>query len=170
MHYSKIKNFDIANGDGIGVSFFVSGCSFHCKGCFNSETWPFEYGEKFTETTKRKLVKMIENPHIDHFSILGGEPFHPRNIVSVCHLIKEIKSLFPSKKIWVWTGYEDFQELFSDKNENQKELIKHTLNSIDYMTFGRFKLEKRNIKRKYSGSDNQYTLSLKDKIILEDSI
>lgn len=168
MNYSNIKNFDIANGNGIGVSLFVSGCTFHCKECFNQETWDFNYGKPFTDDTKEEILNMLKNPHIDHFSVLGGEPMNPQNIDAVCHLIDDIHNHCPDKKIWIWTGYNDFEELYSDKTEKQIRMMKETFKYCNYITFGRFLLNKKNIKRKYSGSDNQYTLDLKNNILLED--
>lgn len=168
MYYSKTKNFDTTNGFGIGVSLFVSGCSFHCPGCFNSETWSFKAGRPYTEQTEKFLFKLLDNPHIDHFSVLGGEPMHPYNVTTVCQLLKRIHQKYPQKKIWIWTGYNNIDELKSDKSENQKQLIEETLKLCDYITFGRFEIDKRNIKRRYSGSDNQYTIDLKNNTILED--
>ena len=168
MNYSKIKNFDIANGYGIGVSLFVSGCSFHCPGCFNSETWEFDSGKEFSEAEEVRLFKMIDNLHIDHFSILGGEPFHPFNVTKVCEIIIKCKEKYPDKKIWLWTGYNDSDELFSDKNQDQIKILKKAMNYLDYITYGRFDIKSRDLRRKYSGSTNQYTISLKDNTILEE--
>lgn len=168
MNYSNIKNFDVANGSGIGVSLFVSGCSFHCPGCFNAETWPFDSGNEFNLEVENKMFDMLNNKHIDHFSILGGEPFHPLNVTKVCELIIKCKEKYPDKKIWLWTGYDDFDELLSDKNQEQIQILKNAMNCLDYITYGRFDINTRDLRRKYSGSSNQYTISLKDNKILED--
>lgn len=162
-NYAKIKNFDIANGDGIGVSIFLSGCDFKCHGCFNQELWDYSIGEKFTSKTLSKLVDMVANHNIDRLSLLGGEPLSPSNINTTIDIVKAIRedSRTKDKKIWLWTGY-NIGEL------NIKAyywLIKEK--SVDFITFGKYNDNMKNLNRKYSGSDNQYTFDVKRNIVIE---
>lgn len=162
MKIAQIKNFDIANGTGVGVSVFVSGCHFHCPGCFNGSAWSFETGDELTEQKKKELFDMISNQHIDHISILGGEPLAPENFVDTAIFIYELKERFPDKKIWLWTGYEDDEEILSDKPLTHRHYLSTILKYADYITYGRFVLEERNLKRRFSGSNNQRTIDLKN--------
>jgi anaerobic ribonucleoside-triphosphate reductase activating protein len=107
MNYGALKNLDIANGPGCRVSLFVSGCRNHCKGCFQPETWDFNYGQEFTSETLQELLTMLENPHVAGLSILGGDPFESENQICVLGICKAVREKFPdgSKTIWMWTGY-----------------------------------------------------------------
>ena len=105
MRYAQIRSMDISNGEGVGVSLFVQGCPFHCKNCFNSETWDFNGGKEWTEETKNKFMELIDRPYIRRVSILGGEPLHENNLSEVLSLVKEIREKFPDKTIWLYTGY-----------------------------------------------------------------
>ena len=111
MRYAQIRSLDISNGEGIGVSLFVQGCPFHCRNCFNPETWDFNGGEKWTEETKNKFLKLIDRPYIKRVSLLGGECLAEQNLNDVLSLVQEIRISFPEKTIWLYTGY-DFQEIF----------------------------------------------------------
>ena len=143
MNIARIKNFDISNGEGIGVSVYVSGCHLHCRGCFNLEAWAPSYGSPMNT---EEILKLLDNPDIDHLSILGGEPLeHARE---VGELIIAARKRRPDIKVWLWTGYEE-NELDSMQRE--------TAAMADFVTYGRFVLSKKNLSRKYSGSDNQYT-------------
>ncbi len=105
MNYGEIKNFDIANGEGVRVSLFVSGCTHHCKNCFNKETWDFNYGKPFTEETEELLLRELEPDYIDGLSLLGGEPFEPQNQAVLLPFLRRVKERYPKKKIWCYTGY-----------------------------------------------------------------
>ena len=100
MNYATIKNLDIANGPGLRVSLFVSGCTHHCKGCFNPESWNFNYGQPFTEETEEEILHLLESNHIRGLSLLGGEPFEPQNQAALVHLLRQVKEKFPQKDIW----------------------------------------------------------------------
>ena len=105
MRYNKIRKMDISNGPGIRVSIFMQGCTFHCKNCFNSETWPFDGGIEFTESTILEVLRLCNNSHVAGLSILGGEPMHPNNIEGTTKLAKAFKEKFPEKTLWSWTGF-----------------------------------------------------------------
>lgn len=168
MHIAKVKNFDTANGDGIGLSIFVSGCEFQCTGCCNQEAWNFSYGDKFTYEKYQEIISLANNAQIDHFSILGGEPLNSNNIIEVAGLVFDLRRLFSYKKIWIWTGYDSVNEAMHDKEDTFKTSLNFILRNIDYITFGRFDINQRDIRRKYSGSRNQYTLNLRTKEIVEE--
>lgn len=156
MKIKNIKNFDVSNGEGIAVSVFVSGCHFHCPGCFNEEAWDYDAGECFSDKKLEEIMNLLASPFVDHLSVLGGEPLSQENLDGVAHIIKAARARFPDKPIWLWTGYEK-REL-SDK---QKEVIK----LCNFITYGRFVMEKRDISRRFSGSSNQQTETADGKII-----
>lgn len=149
MRYASINSCDLINTlDGVVVSFWVQGCPHKCDGCFNPETWDFNGGKEYTTETKNRLVKLVSSEYVDGLSILGGEPFAPYHREAVLDLIRTIKSLYPNKRIMVWTGY---------KLEN----LKFDLDGIDYIVDGRFE---KNLptKKKLRGSDNQRLIDIKN--------
>ena len=105
MNYGTIKNYDIANGTGVRVSLFVSGCRHHCKGCFNSETWDFNYGNPYTKEVDAEILEALKPAYIQGFSLLGGEPFEPENQKELAGLLQKIKESYPEKNVWCYTGY-----------------------------------------------------------------
>ena len=149
MRYAKIRKMDISNGPGVRVSIFVQGCSFHCKGCFNEETWDFNGGKEFTEETLNTLLDLCKSEHVQGLSILGGEPLHPSNRNTVYNITKKFKEMYPDKNIWLWTGYEC--ELI------HIELLEH----IDVLVDGQFEIDKANPNLKYKGSENQRVIDVK---------
>lgn len=166
--YSKIKNFCISNGDGIGIAFFFSGCDANpkCQDCFNSELWDKNTGTEITGETFSNIKMMVSNPHIDHISFLGGEPFTDYNYPVLLEYVSVLKQLFPKKKIWVWT-WRQFQDILQD--EQRKEILPF----IDYLIDGRYIAEKKDLSLKYCGSTNQRVIdvqkSLKEnKVILKE--
>ena len=135
MNYAKIKYFDIANGPGIRTSLFVSGCSNHCKGCFNPETWDFHYGQEFTEETIKEILDSIDNEHIAGLSILGGDPLEYNNLEMVNKLINEFRKRFGfTKDIWMWTGYvlEDFMNTPGGKCMGVYQFNADTIDFLKY--------------------------------------
>ena len=144
MNYGKINKTDIANGPGVRVSLFVSGCRNRCKGCFNPETWNFKYGQRFTSETIREIISASRSEHITGLSILGGDPFEPENIFGVYMLCRRFKKEFPNKTVWVYTGYhfEDFQD---------SAIFKY----IDVLVDGPFIEAEKDITLKFRGSKNQ---------------
>ena len=150
MRYNKIRKMDISNGPGIRVSIFMQGCSFHCKDCFNSETWDFKAGKEFNDEVINKVLDLASLPHIVGLSILGGEPMHPNNREGTIKLAKAFKKRYPNKDIWVWSGY-----LFDELKDIEG------LSYIDTLVDGRFVLEKANPALKFRGSSNQRVIDVK---------
>ena len=123
MYYADIKNVDVANGPGIRVSLFVSGCTHHCKDCFNPESWDFNYGKPFDEEAAGKMMALLEPSHVRGLSLLGGEPFAPENQAAVLAFVRQVREKFPLKDIWCWTGYL-YEELAAGKiGEHSRELL-----------------------------------------------
>lgn len=154
-NYVKIKNFDVANGSGIGVSIFFAGCDKEpkCKGCFNSEAWSFDMGYPFTEEVRYKVFELLDNPHINHLSILGGEPLANENVSDVSYLCHKVKVAFPNKKVWVWTHY-TWEELMKDK------LNYYVLKDIDVLVDGEFVEEQKDLTLPWCGSRNQRVIDV----------
>lgn len=153
MRYNKIRKMDISNGPGIRVSIFMQGCSFHCKDCFNSETWDFKAGKDFNDEVINKVLDLASLPHIVGLSILGGEPMHPNNREGTIKLAKAFKKRYPNKDIWVWSGY-----LFDELKDIEG------LSYIDTLVDGRFVLEKANPTLKFRGSSNQRVIDIKNSL------
>jgi len=159
MNYGEIKNYDIANGLGVRVSLFVSGCTHHCKGCFNPQTWDFAYGRPFTQATINVLLKMLSPSYIDGLSLLGGEPFEPDNQRALVPLLREVRSRFPDKNIWCYTGYMLDEELLKPSRA-RCEVTDEMLSMIDVLVDGEFVEEKKNISLMFRGSENQRLIDL----------
>lgn len=154
MNYASIKPVDVANGTGVRVSLFVSGCTHRCKGCFNSEAWDFEYGDLYTEETQKYILSCLDKTYIRGLSLLGGEPFDPHNQDTLIKLLKEVKEKFPQKDIWCYTGYDFDKDLngeFAEQNKSTSEL----LSMIDILVDGEFVLALKNPSLKFRGSSNQ---------------
>ena len=150
MYYGNIKYNDIANGEGVRTSLFVSGCRNYCKGCFNKETWDFDGGNEFTEKTIEEVLELCSKDFITGLSILGGEPLHPNNIEGTTKLAKAFKEKYPNKTLWVWSGF-----LF-DKDLKGKEV----LNYIDVLVDGQFVNSLHNPTLKWKGSSNQRVIDV----------
>jgi anaerobic ribonucleoside-triphosphate reductase activating protein len=154
MNYATIKPRDIANGHGVRVSLFVSGCRRHCKNCFNPETWDFGYGKPFTQETIDELLKLIEPSYIRGLSVLGGEPFEPENQAAVLDLLRQVKSRFPEKQIWVYSGCKLDDELLAGKY-GDVEAVRAMLAQIDILVDGAFVEELKDMGLRFRGSSNQ---------------
>ena len=150
MRYNLIRKMDISNGPGVRVSIFMQGCQFHCKNCFNKETWDFNGGKEFTQETINKVLELSEKDEVRGLSILGGEPMHPVNIEGTTKLAKAFKEKFPEKDIWAWSGfrYEDLKD---------KEVLKY----IDVLVDGTYKDELHDPTLKWKGSSNQRVVDIK---------
>lgn len=154
MNYANIKFNDIANGEGIRVSLFVSGCTHHCKNCFNKETWDFNYGKPFTEEVEQSIIKALKPDHINGLSLLGGEPMEPANQKALLEFVKKIKSIYPNKTIWCYSGYLFDKELLNESRAHcpwTKELLSY----FDILVDGRFVEELKDITLRFKGSSNQ---------------
>lgn len=154
MNYATIKKHDIANGPGVRVSLFVSGCSHHCPGCFNPETWDFNYGQAFDSDVINEVLQAIEPSYIHGFSLLGGEPFEYKNQLGILPLLKEIKTKFPNKDIWCYTGY-DFEKDILGKMVDTWPETKEMLSYIDILVDGEFVEAKKDLSLRFRGSSNQ---------------
>ncbi len=159
MNYATIKNCDIANGLGVRVSLFVSGCRHHCKNCFNEVAWDFQYGQRFTEETEDYLLSLLEPEYINGLSILGGEPMEPENQGPLLAFIKKVKEQYPQKDIWCYTGF-TLEELVGDSRAHT-ERIKDLLSYIDVLVDGKFIDAKKDITLKFRGSSNQRLIDVK---------
>lgn len=159
MNYGEIKACDIANGEGIRVSLFVSGCRNCCKGCFNSQTWDFSFGEPYTEQTKEKILQLMAPEHITGLTLLGGEPFEPENQRELLPLLREAKKRYPNKDIWAYSGCVLETDILAGRAHC--EATDEMLSLIDVLVDGPFILEKKNISLKYRGSENQRIIDVK---------
>ncbi len=160
MNFCMIKPLDIANGTGIRVSLFVSGCTHHCKGCFQPETWDFSYGEEFTAEIEGKILEMLKKPQIKGLTVLGGEPFEPRNQKALTPFLKKVKKELPEKNVWCYTGYLFDKELLSSSRA-RCEYTDEMLSYIDVLVDGRFIENKKNLMLKFRGSENQRIIDVK---------
>lgn len=163
MNYADIKKIDVANGEGVRVSVFVSGCNHHCKGCFNECAWDFNYGNKFTEKQEDEVLKDLDHDYISGLTLLGGEPLEPVNQAGLLPLVKKVKEKFPDKKIWCYTGF-DFEKDVVGKMAKQNETTKELLNYIDVIVDGKFEEEKKDLKLKFRGSSNQRILDVQESL------
>lgn len=160
MNYAAIKKTDVANGPGIRVSLFVSGCTHGCKGCFNKEAWDFHYGIPYTEDTKEEIITALAPSYIRGLSILGGEPMEPANRSSVLALLEEVRRQYPHKDIWCYTGYTYETDLLSSDGRARCEVTKDFLSYIDILVDGEFIQEQYDISLKFRGSKNQRILQI----------
>lgn len=160
MNYAKIKPHDISNGTGIRVSLFVSGCNHGCKGCFNSEAWDFNYGNTYTDLQTKQILEALKPDYIKGFSLLGGEPFEPKNQIGVLGVLKKVKEEYPDKSVWCYTGFDYETELLTGKAGNVEQ-VREILGYIDILVDGRFVEALKNLKIKFRGSENQRIIDVK---------
>ncbi len=154
MRYAAIKNCDIANGPGVRVSLFVSGCTHRCKGCFNAVAWDFDYGEPFTQETVDSILEMLKPPHIRGLTLLGGEPFEPQNQGPVLALLREVKRRYPEKSIWAFSGYLFDKDILA-RRLGPWEITEEYVSYLDVLVDGPFMEEKKNLSLRFRGSENQ---------------
>jgi anaerobic ribonucleoside-triphosphate reductase activating protein len=153
MRYNTIRQLDVANGDGCGISIFVQGCDFNCRGCFNTVAKDFSGGKEFTRQTMELLLELAKPDYINHLSVLGGEPLHPQNRQDVLYLVRKFKEVYPNKMVWLWTGYL-FEDIVSDLVGSE----------IDVVVDGRFVEDLKDLRLKYRGSSNQRVIDVKASI------
>lgn len=190
MRYSSMRNLDISNGEGVGVSLFVQGCPFHCFGCFNSDTWDFNGGKEWTEETKNKFLKLIDRPYIKRVSFLGGECLAEQNLNEILSLIQEIRNSYPDKTIWLYTGYHVFinypeshrqhkvilstrpnastniiydDELFFKKKEEDRKRSE-IISNVDVLVDGEYIDEQKDLTLRFRGSKNQRVIDVKQSL------
>ena len=160
MNYATIKPVDIANGPGVRVSLFVSGCTHRCKGCFNEEAWDFQFGKPFTEEVQKQLLSSLDHDYIEGLTLLGGEPMEPSNQESLLPFIKAVREQLPGKTIWCFTGY-DFEKDILGKMMKTSAVTRELIPLFDVMVDGKFVAEKKNLSLKFRGSENQRVLNVK---------
>ena len=161
MNYATIKPFDVANGPGVRVSLFVSGCTHRCKGCFNEEAWDFNYGERFTEKQESEIIGLLAPDYIKGFSLLGGEPFEPENQKGLYEFLERVKKAYPEKTVWCYTGYDFEADLLSGK-VGDWHITKKMLSCIDVLVDGEFVEELKNPSLRFKGSENQRIIKVKE--------
>ena len=161
MYYGAIKKSDIANGEGIRTSLFVSGCRNACKNCFNKETWAFDFGQPFTETTAEEIYKTFENPVVAGLTVLGGEPMEPENQEALLPFLKEFKRRYPKKTLWIFTG-NLYEELTGQMGAHPKYLpiTAEILALTDILVDGRYEEEKKSLGIRFRGSSNQRIIDM----------
>jgi anaerobic ribonucleoside-triphosphate reductase activating protein len=163
MNYSKIDPMSIVDGEGCRVTLFVSGCRNQCKGCFNPETWNFDYGQTFDAIALNEIIEACKKPYISGLTILGGEPFEVENQPAIADLIREFKAVLPEKNIWVFTGYIYEKNLRMGQSQYLVGITDYILENTDILVDGPFILEQRDLNLKFCGSRNQRLLSKDDR-------
>ena len=163
MNYAEIKNCDIANGLGVRVSLFVSGCTHHCKNCFNEVTWDFYYGKVFDEKVEEQILEYLKPNHITGLTLLGGEPMEPSNQRALLPFIKKVKETYPNKDIWMYSGYVFDTELLQESRA-RCEVTDELLSYIDVLVDGRFVEELKDLSLKFRGSSNQRIIDVQESL------
>lgn len=159
MNYGEIKDCDIANGEGVRISLFVSGCTHHCKNCFNAKTWDFDFGEEFTQDTENKIIDMLQPNYINGLSLLGGEPFEPENQKVLLPFLRKVKETYPQKTIWCYSGY-TVEQILGESRANC-DTAKDMLSMLDVLVDGEFVQDLYDISLKFRGSSNQRIIDVK---------
>ncbi len=163
MNYADIKQYDVANGPGVRISVFVSGCNHHCKDCFNEVAWDFNYGTPFTEETIETVIEYMKPSYIAGLTLLGGEPMEPANQKGLLPLVRRVKEVYPEKTIWCFTGFlfdRDIVETMFDTVPETRELVSY----FDAMVDGKFIAELKNVNLRFKGSSNQRTIMVQDSL------
>lgn len=163
MYYAEIKNYDIANGPGVRVSLFVSGCTHRCEGCFNEMTWDFDYGSPFDENVEKEIIADLEPDYIAGLTLLGGEPLEYTNWQALLPFIRKVKKRYPQKNIWCYTGYR-FEEDVLKKFCRQWDDMKEFLSYIDVLVDGEFILDQKDISLQFRGSANQRIILVQESL------
>lgn len=159
MNYATIKKTDVANGPGIRVSLFVSGCTHHCPQCFNAETWDFAYGQPYTQETQQEILQALDHSYIRGLSLLGGEPFEEANRFTVLELLREVRQRFPEKDVWCYSGYTYDTDMLGWIAEGKQEVLE-MLKHIDVLVDGEFIAAQKNLRLAFRGSENQRIINV----------
>lgn len=173
MHYGEIKNCDIANGEGVRVTLFVSGCTNHCENCFQPQTWDFEYGQPFTKETEDSIIKMLEPSYINGLTLLGGEPFEPKNQRALVPFLQRVREVYPNKTVWAFSGFRLDDELLKEGSYPRCEATDTMLSLVDVLVDGRYVERLHDISLRFRGSSNQRLIDMNEtrktgKIVLWD--
>lgn len=164
MRYAQITPFEVCNGKGAGVSLFVQGCHFQCKGCFNQESWDFCGGKEWNEEIENKFFELVEKPYIKRVTILGGEPFANENVIDVYDLIVKIKDRFPNKSIWLYTGFNFGDIINCPLRDIYTTYRRKVISTCDVVIDGRFIEELKDLTLEFRGSSNQRIIDVKDSV------
>ena len=159
MHYGEIKKTDIANGVGVRVSLFVSGCRHHCEDCFNKMTWAFDYGKEYTQATEDMIIGYLSPDYIKGLTLIGGEPFEKENQAELVKLLKRIRNELPQKDVWCYSGFT--YEQITGQSRASGDMANELLSLIDVLVDGRFEKDKKNITLRFRGSENQRIIDVK---------
>ena len=160
MHYGELKKCDIANGAGVRVTLFVSGCTNRCPGCFQPQTWDFCYGRPYTEATEAEIFAELDKSYVDGLTLLGGEPFEPKNQPTLTALLQRVKAQYPHKTVWCFTGFRLGEELLTQGSYPRTEYTDEMLSYIDILVDGRFVLAQKDISLQFRGSRNQRIIDM----------
>lgn len=163
MNYATIKNCDIANGPGVRVSLFVSGCRHRCPGCFNEEAWDFQYGEPFNQQTIDSILLMLQPSHVKGLTMLGGEPFEPENQPEIVKLLRQVKEKYPEKSIWSFSGYLFDKDILAGRLGSW-EITKEFLSYLDVLVDGPFMMAKKDLTLRFRGSSNQRLIDVQESL------
>lgn len=161
MHYADIKKVDIANGEGVRVSVFVSGCRHHCKGCFNQIAWDFKYGKEFNDQTIDEIIKDMDHDYIEGLSLLGGEPLEPENQEGLAKLVERVKEKYPNKNIWCYTGF-DFEKDVMGKMCKESQMAQKLVSNLDVIVDGKFDETQMDKTLRFRGSRNQRIIDVQE--------
>lgn len=159
MYYGNIKNYDIADGEGVRVTLFCSGCTNRCEGCFQPETWDFCYGKEYTKETEDQLIQMLTNPNIQGLTLLGGDPFEPSNQRTLITLLRRVKQELPTKDVWAYTGFV-YEQDFLEGQRKHTEVTDEMLSYIDVLVDGPFVIDEKDISLYFRGSTNQRVIDM----------
>ena len=160
MNFATLRTHDVANGPGVRVSLFVSGCTHRCRGCFNAEAWDFNYGEPYTEEIEDRIIRALSPSYIKGFSLLGGEPFEPCNQVHLVELLEKIRATYPDKTVWCYTGY-DFERDILPLRLGDGDVTRRMIACIDVLVDGEFVEEKKDLSLRFRGSSNQRIIDVR---------
>ena len=164
MNYCNIKYCDIANGNGVRTTLFVSGCTHHCKECFQPETWDFNYGELFTDRVADEIIESLKPDYVDGLTLLGGEPWEPSNQEALYPFLRKVKEAYPDKTIWAFSGY-TWEELTDPENERcHTEYTMPMLSLVDILVDGEFHIEEKNLTLRFRGSSNQRIINVTESL------
>ena len=159
MYYGNIKNYDIADGEGVRVTLFVSGCTNHCKDCFQPQTWDFHYGQEYTKDTEAEILQLLGNENIEGLTLLGGEPFEPENQEELVKLLRKVRETYPNKTVWAYTGFVYEKDLLAGQRKHT-EYTDEILSYLKVLVDGPFVTEKMNICLYFRGSENQRVIDM----------
>ena len=159
MNYATFRTHDVANGPGVRVSLFVSGCTHRCRGCFNAEAWDFSYGQPYTEELEERILEALAPDYVKGFSLLGGEPFEPSNQATLVYLLEKIKERYPNKTVWCYSGF-DFSDDLTAGRVGDPSITRRMLCCIDVLVDGKFVEEKKDLSLRFRGSSNQRIINV----------